>query len=312
MVEQSGEVLVKTINNFDIVHLAALWSYIGFITVLAARKQKIPYIVSPHGVLVAYALRQKWLKKRVFRLLFENHNLRYAAAIHFASELERDITTHLRLRTPGFVVPNALDCSEFDYKPSTSEARRRLGFPDDSKLISFLGRLHVGKGLPLLIQAFDDIADRFPQARLVLAGPDAGAESRLQQLVVELGLQDRVTFTGYVNSQQRLDLLVSSHLLALTRYSGENFAYSVVEAMAAGVPVLVSENVGVTADVAEEGAGRVVALEKGAIAKAMQETLLDDDKRQIMGKAGYIAARKRYDLRSVARAMLREYERVLA
>ena len=306
------EVCRRTIRNFDILHIASFWNYPGIPAAMEARKQGIPYVISTHGTLVAYALRKGRLKKWLYMKAVEERNLRSAAAIHYTTKLEREAMSYLRLPNPTFVVPNGLDFREFDTLPERNIARKCFGLPEDYFVMSYLGRLNKIKGLDILVQAFAKIARRFPETLLLLAGPNDGYEPALRKLVSQFGLYHQIRFVGPVNPEMRAHLLSATDLsLSLSLSETENFCYAAVEAMAAGVPLMLSKHVGISREVEADGAGVVVSPEVEAEASTLAELLSQPARLKEMGKAARLSARKRYDIGVVARFMATAYEDIL-
>ncbi|MFB0534683.1 MAG: glycosyltransferase [Anaerolineae bacterium] len=303
----------ESIGHFDVVHLASFWNYPGIPAGLEARRQGVPYVISTHGTLISSALRQSrlgWLKKWLYLRAIEDSNLRGAAAIHYTSEIERETIGQSGWGPPTFVVPNGLDFREFDALPARDEARARLGLSSDALVVTFLGRLNPGKALDVLIQAFARVVRQLPPTRLLLAGPDDGCEAALRSLVSQLRLEEQVRFLGFVSSDERAYLLSASDLFALTSWS-ENFSYTAVEAMGAGLPVLLSEHVGIGREVEADGAGRVVPVQVDAIAEELRRLLSQPDLLKDMGRKAHASARKRYGIQEVAELMAMAYEDVL-
>jgi len=305
-----GEACRKTIGEFDLVHLASFWNYPGIPAGAEARRQGVPYVISTHGTLVSYALRQGWLKKWLYMKAVEERNLRHAAAIHYTTELEREAMAYLRLPNPTFVIPNGLNFREFDALPARDVALRRLGLSEDSIVLAFLGRLNRIKGLDILVKAFAEIAADFPSAFLLLAGPDDGYERALRRLVDQFSLNHRVRFLGFVNQEARVRLLSATDL-SLSLSESENFCYAAVEAMAAGVPVMLSEHVGISREVEADGAGVIVPAEVEAVANKLAELLSQPGLLKDMGRMAYASARKRYDISEVAKRMATAYKDIL-
>ncbi len=300
----------ERLAGFDMVHLTSLWWYPGLAAAWAARWHGKPYVVSPTGGLTTYSLRQKRWKKRIYLTLWEKNNLKAASALRFTSTWECLQSAGLGLTVPSFVVPNSFHMDGQGYVPSKSEARRQLALPDEARVISFLGRLHTVKALDLLVRAFARIEAHFPQAFLILAGPDGGMLRPLAGLATKLGIADRLKFPGMVPPENRGALFAATDLFALVSHH-ENFGNAAVEAMLAGVPVLVSEHVGICREVAADGAGVVVPLNVEAIAEALKKMLSDPEGLREMGRRAAESARRRYDIRVVAQLMATAYEDIL-
>jgi len=300
----------STISGFDLAHLTTFWCYPGIPAGQAARRFKVSYVVSPRGTFIRYPLRQKLLKKWFYMKLVEWKNLRGAAAIHYTTEMERELTAHLGLKVPSFIVPNGIDPAEFDNLPSRAESRMYFGLPPGARVVAFYGRLHATKALDILISSFADVIEEIPESHLLLAGPDDGHEQTLRSLAGSLRIQNYVHFLGYVNPEERKRVLAATDLFALVSYS-ENFGNAAVEAMMAGVPVLLSNNVGIYREVETDGAGRAVPVDNRAISQALIELLSNPARLEAMGQRARQSARQRYGIEAIARKMLVAYEDIL-
>ena len=299
------------IKNFNLVHLTSFWCYPAIPGVAGCRRQRVPYLLSVHGTLRLDAMRQSWLKKWLYFYLIEKGHIRSAAALHYTTEMERELDAFHRFSKPSFIVPNAVEVEEFQEMPDRQSARQYWGISPDCKVVTFLGRLSKAKALDVLIKAIARGLFQDKNLCVLIAGPDVGEGRSLRQLVADLKLERKIIFVGNVDPEQRKFLLAASDLLTLTS-ANENFGITAVEAMLAGVPVLLSDRVGICREVAVDGAGVVVPLAAGAIARALQEMLSDPEKLRNMGKAARDTARKRYDINVVARRMAMAYEDILA
>ncbi len=299
----------RTIKGFDIVHLASFWNYPGIPAGAEARRQGVPYVISTHGTLAWYDLNRHPIRKRLYLSLVERRNLQQATAIHYTTQIEKEDIAW-QLDNPSFIVPNGINFAEFDDLPPKGKARTQLGLPTDSIVITFLGRLHRHKALDVFIPAFAEVAKFYPQVLLLLAGPDNGHERFLRSLAKNLGLNHRVRFLGFLDSDRTKQLLAASDILELASW-GENFGYTAVEAMGAGVPVLMSEHVGICREVEADGAAFVVPVRKNVIATKLKEMLSNAEGLKRMGKAGYASSRRRYEIKHVAKLMVIAYENIL-
>jgi glycosyltransferase involved in cell wall biosynthesis len=298
------------IKDFDIVHATSFWCYPGVASVNGALLNRVPYLLSVHGTLRQAALQRKFLKKWLYFNLIEKRHIRKAAALHYTTSMERDLDAFHHFTSPSFIVPNGVDLKEVQESIARQEARKHWGLNLDGPVITFLGRLAPEKALDLLIKAISGKYFQDQGVQVLLAGPDAGARISLKKLVEELGLEDRVLFLGEIDPQERAVLFAASDLLTLVS-THENFGYAAVEAMLAGLPVIVSENVGISREIFTDGAGLVVPLEVEAIAQALRTLVADPDKLKDIGSTAAVAARKRYDALIVAQNMARAYEDIL-
>ncbi len=301
-----------TQKDYDIVNLHSVWNYPALPAALESRRHGIPYIYHSHGSLTKYTLGLKPLRKWLYLHLITKKILRYASAIRYTAELERMQTQLGELKTPSCVIPNGMDTTEFDHLPDKNKSKSHWGIAPGTVVILFLGRLDIRKAPDLLLKAFASAINRLPETVLIFAGPDFGQEINLKNLAGQFGIVSKVLFPGYVHPNERTSLFAAADLLTLVTHPGENFGNAAVEAMLAGVPVLLSEHVGICREVAADGAGLVVPLKVEAIAKALVEMLSDPDRLKVMGEAAAASARRRYDIGKVARMMVKAYGDILS
>jgi glycosyltransferase involved in cell wall biosynthesis len=177
-------------------------------------------------------------------------------------------------------------------------------------VILFLGRLHHKKGLDLLAAAFKFLHESLPDAHLVVAGPDGGAGAKFAQQVSRFGLSNQVHLVGPLYGKDKYAALRSAACFCLPSRQ-EGFSVAILEAMACRLPVVISEACHFQ-EVAEAGAGRVVALDPNEIATALHELLDDRDRGRQMGEAGYQLVRSCYTWPQIAKQCIAAYERVIA
>jgi glycosyltransferase involved in cell wall biosynthesis len=177
--------------------------------------------------------------------------------------------------------------------------------------VLILGRIHPMKGFDVLVPALGALAERGLPVRLAVAGNDEGGyRAEVERLVRQHRVEGRVRFLGEVEGEAKRAALRRAALLVAPSHR-ENFGNAIAEAMAAGVPVVVSPRVGIAPDIAEHGAGLVVAREAPAFAEAMAALLADPSRRAEMGRRGRALVRARYSAAAVARSMLAAYQDVL-
>lgn len=298
--------------GFDLVHTAGLYTFPALAAVGLATARGVPVVLSPKGELMSWALRYRARKKKAFMRLVGAGLLRRATALHCTDVLECQSVAALGLANPTYLVPNALDTERFRDLPPRGALRRALGIGDGEPVILCLGRLHPVKRPDLALQAFARIAGRFPVTHLLFAGPDeAGLEPSLRSTAAGLGCAERVHFAGLLDGTGVLQALSDADLLLMPSAS-ENFGMAAAEAMAAGLPLLISEGVGLARYVAESGSGRVTPLDAGAIAGHLADLLADPDALPDMGRRGQAAVASLFGLESVGRQLVDLYRQVLA
>lgn len=303
--------LRSKLQDFDVVHIHGLYRFPQAAAAHYARVHRVPYLIRPHGSLdpFLYNRRKNRLVKRAYEHLVERRNLDQAAAIHFTSQEEMDLTSLLNLKAMGVVVPNGLDLAEYRDLPERGRFRERYGL-GDKKIILHLGRINFKKGLDILVGAFARLAKSREDVQLVLAGPDnEGFGVRVKGWLTERGVEDKAVFTGMLQGEEKLEVLVDADVFALPSYT-ENFGIAVVEAMASGLPVVISDRVNICREVEEAGAGLVTTCNERDVAEAISVLLEDCYTRQVMGEAGKALVRRCYDWDSLVWRLMDTYRRV--
>lgn len=271
------------IDQSDILHVHGVWEQIQHDACRIARKRCVPYIVTPHGMLSEWNLSQRPLRKKLYLTWRLRKDINGAAGIHFTTEAERKSVAPLGLKAKPFVLALGIDLEEFDPLPARGLFRAKYPELQGKKVVLFLGRLDYKKGLDLLIPAFAQA--NVPDAVLVLAGPDThgyGEEMRL--LASKEGISDRVIFTGMLRGRARIEALVDADLFALTSYV-ENFGVAVIEALASGVPLVISDQVNVAERLIGHRVGEIVPTNVPDIQAAVRRLLLDESLRAICSEA---------------------------
>jgi glycosyltransferase involved in cell wall biosynthesis len=262
------------LQNFDVVHIFGLYDLLGPAIAERCRAFNLPYVVEPIGMFLPI-VRSFW-KKRVYQSLFGKKMLDGARFLIATSEQEVGELASggiprekVFLRRNGVEVPAEL--------PPRGTFRRKHSIPPDSKMILFLGRLSAKKSPDLLLEAFAVLgADLLQNAdvRLVFAGPDdENLKAGLEQAAGRLGVGPRVHFTGPLFDTAKWEAYRDSDVFVLPSQN-ENFGNTAAEAVAAGTPVVVTEDCGV-APLLADAAGIVVAHNSNTISQAVRSLLTD-------------------------------------
>ena len=292
----------------DVVHVHAVWEEVQHQAARAALRAGVPYLVTPHGMLDPWSLSQSRLKKALYYAWRLRATLRRARALHFTTETEADLVAPLRLGTPPLVETLGVDLAEFEQLPPPGEFRSRYDLAD-RPLLLFLGRIHPKKGLDLLIPAFADA--KLDDVLLVIAGPDGdGYRAKVEAEVAARGLMGRVLFTGMLRGRDRVSALADADLFVLPSYQ-ENFGIAVVEALAAGTPVLISDQVNLWRDVAEAEVGGVVRADARQLAVELRRWMTNSALRTAAAGRARPLVWRRYDWRQIAARWVRHYAEVI-
>lgn len=291
--------LCRRIRDHDLAILQALFNPVSSSAALIAGRQGVPYVVLPHGTLSRYTFtyRRTLLKRTYFRMV-ERRTLAGAAVVRFTNAVERDEAPAWGTPTPTAVIPHP-------YEP-----RFPVGAPREERpgRILFLSRWHPVKGLPVLLDAFRLLVRQKPGARLILAGSGSPSyERRIRGTIARLGLDEAVSFPGFVEGEAKAELLQTSAVFVLPSLH-ENLGISAVEAMDAGLPVVLSRGVGIGPEVQAAGAGVVLAERTPlALAGALARLLGDSELRRDMGRRGQELARAAFDPERIGIQLLHLY-----
>jgi glycosyltransferase involved in cell wall biosynthesis len=269
------------VREFDLVHVHAVFSHTSIAAGGACRKAGVPYMVRPLGTLDPWSLARKPKRKAWLLRMGGRDLLTGAAAMHYTTNEEGRLAESAVPRLPaGVVVPIGIDDGLF--APLSLSPRQ-----ESHPYVLFLGRLDEKKCTDVLLRAFHDVAAdaRLDGWRLVVAGDGTPAYvAGLKALGAHGASADRIVFRGWVNGPEKVALLAGAGLFALPSHQ-ENFGISVVEAMAAGVPVVVSPGVNLAPDIASANAGWVADRDPAVLANALRAAMEDDTERRRRGAA---------------------------
>jgi len=246
-------------SRFDGVIVHGLWEYTGW----AARRAfagRLPYMVFPHGMLDPWFKRTypaKHLKKWLYWLLSEYWTLRAATRVLFTTETERELAQHTfwPARWTPLVTPLGCEPPPEDTATLLDAFYARCPELRGKRFLLFLGRIDPKKGCDLLVQAFVTVAPIAPDLHLLMAGPDStGWSSKLQAETT--GVSERIHWPGMLIGDAKWGALAACEAFILPSHQ-ENFGIAVVEALASGKPVLISDQVNIAPEIAAANCGLV-------------------------------------------------------
>jgi len=248
-------------QRYDAVVVHGLWQFHSLAVHRALRNGPVPYFIYPHGMLDPWFKRQyplKHLKKWLYWPWADYRVLRDAKAVLFtaAEEARLAAQSFWLYRAKPAVVGYGVALGDPAELGSAEEFAAAWPATRGKRIVLFMSRLHVKKGADLLIEAFAEIADSAPDLHLVMAGPDdrSGVRAGLEALAERLGVAHRITFTGMLSGSTKWSALKAAEVFALPSHQ-ENFGIAVVEALAMGVPVLISDKVNIWREIVDGGAG---------------------------------------------------------
>ena len=289
--------LAAMVGKFDVVHLHSVFLFPTWAGARAAARAKIPYVLSPRGMLVRDLIcRRSTTAKRTWIQLIERSNLSRADRIHLTSEEERQALIDLGLAlAPTTVIPNGVDLP-IPFRADTVSEDVRALVANGYDILCF-GRIDWKKDLDHLIRSLRDIRD----ARLLIAGNDEdGLTAKLQRIARECGVNNRVRILArQIAGADKEALFGAARILVLPSIS-ENFGNVIPEAMIRGLPVVVTERVGAAEIVQASGGGIVAKGSEKALAASIATLLQSNERLAAMGVAGARYAREQLNWQRVA------------
>ncbi|HEY9698523.1 MAG TPA: hormogonium polysaccharide biosynthesis glycosyltransferase HpsP [Trichocoleus sp.] len=297
--------LTRHAHEFDLAHIHALFSPISTAAAAIARQQQLPYILRPLGTLDPVDVRKKRALKQIYAALWERANLAGATAVHFTSDQEAKVSERFGVVTRDLVIPLGVNLP-------ASTTPRTLICESVTPLILFMSRIDRKKGLDLLIPALERLSAEGRSFRFVLAGSnpqDSDYERSIRHRIQNSPLGQQTTITGFVSGDAKLRLLRSADLFVLPSYY-ENFGIAVAEAMAAGVPVVISDQVHIWQDIAQSQSGWVCSCQIEDLTQKLRIALQDNEARQQRGTNAQTYAQTHYNWDSIAQQMIQAYEQI--
>jgi len=224
----------RELHKIDIIHMHDYRTLLNAIIYKYAAKHKIPYILQPHGATPRIAQKQK------LKVIFDNivgYSLLSNSSKIFAlnrSEAKKILTMNVD-ESRIEIIPNGINLSQYSQLPEKGTFREKYGIIED-KIILYLGRLHISKGIDLLIQAFSYLIQETEGVKLVIVGSDDGYLEYLKKLAKTLNIESKVLFTGPVPEWDKLAAYVDADVFVTPSFYG--FPLTFLEAMACGIPIV--------------------------------------------------------------------------
>jgi glycosyltransferase involved in cell wall biosynthesis len=263
------------LQNFDLAHIYGLYDFLGPSVADACLKRKIPYVLEPIGMFVPIV--RSLRLKRIYHAVFGQRLFKGASAIVATSEQEVEelvsggvVREKITLRRNGVEAPSSW--------PDRGTFRQGRGIAKEAKVILFLGRLSEKKSPDMLLEAFASLSKETEEKtlHLVFAGPDEGGmQTRLADMAARLGVASQVQFTGAIFGEAKWAAYGDADVFVLPSQN-ENFGNTAAEAVAAGTPVVVTEQCGI-APLLADVAGLVVPHDAGALARAIKAVTGDPE-----------------------------------
>jgi glycosyltransferase involved in cell wall biosynthesis len=266
------EAVWQRATEFDLIHITGVWQPSSYQACKAAYQFNIPYVVSLRGALGPYSWGQKTLKKIIYYLWRERFNVGQAAGVHYTTQQEFEECRWLQLPGQPMVIPNGLDTDFWQPHPqAASQWRHNHGIAPEEFVLLNVGRLHHKKGLDLLPTALAPLKGQ-PWKLVFVGGDDDGTKRQLQHQFHTLKLTDQVLFLEACSPEQLPAIYSGANLFVLPSRH-ENFGNVVVEALACGCPILISDRVGLYRELSHASVGWVLPRNPTAWTNVLQEIL---------------------------------------
>ena len=300
--------------NPQIVHLHGLWNIELHRCALICRRRHVPYVIAPRGMLEPWSLKQKWLKKRIARFLYQDSDLKFAVALHATAESEGAQFKKLGFMNKVIVSPNGVNV------PESSFHSLHPSSPANAKRLLFVSRMHPKKGVAELVEAINAINRTQPELlkpwRVELVYTLSGDlereyEAKVKDKVAAYGLNDKFVFTGALNDDEKWSAYARADLFVLPTYS-ENFGIVVAEALWAGVPVITTKGTP-WHDLEEFKCGWWVEVGVTPLSVALKDAMsLSGCERAEMGLRGHRLVEEKYTWDAVVKKMVDGYEEIVS
>jgi glycosyltransferase involved in cell wall biosynthesis len=301
------QVLRQRIPSLDCVHINGFWNWTVTCAADLARRHDRPFMMTAHGVLEPWRVRQKQLKKQLFMQLSGRRRLQAAACVHVNTDEEIQGVRAMGYQGPVTVIPNGIDLPE---RADANAADAETIWPQlrNRRVVLFLSRISPEKGLVDLLTAWRSCIDKHDDALLVIAGSGSKAnEAKVRQMIEAHGLSNHVLWPGFVSGDAKTALLRRADVYTLPSKS-EGFSVSLLEALAFAKPVLITPGCHFP-EVMQWEAGLCVPSEAQALAQGLDD-LLGRSQTQLttMGRNGLDLVKTHHTWPQVTRKLATVYE----
>ena len=289
-------------ERFELIQIQSVWEMPYHKVILEARKQNIPYIVTPRGMLEPWSLSQKKWKKKLAWWLYQRNDVQKSACVFTTAKMEAEHVSNLGITTCKAVIPNGIETDAYPCKTSVEGVKKQ---------VLFLSRVHVKKGIELLFEAWKRLhTDYVDWQLLVIGNGEAEYIHSLENRVESLGLKDSIKILPPVFGEAKIKVYQESALFCLPSFS-ENFGMVIAEAMSCGTPVITTTNCPWEI-LNETNTGWCVDLSVENLERALREAMgMDANALYDMGQRASKFIFDNFDYRSVTRKTLRLYEWLL-
>lgn len=300
--------LKSCLNKFkpDLIHMQGIWLYTSLVNSRYCKKNNIPYLISPRGMLDTWILKRNPWKKKLGLYFYERRHVQNSKCLHALCVSEYEAIRRYGYKKPVAIIPNGVNI------PEKKDPDCRLKLPDwklkdERKVMLFLGRLHTKKGLDNLIKAWANVDPS--EWRLVIAGESQTEwySNSLKQSIAKLGLDKHIDLIGPQFHNDKDLVFRCSDAFILPSYS-EGMPMSILEAWSYSLPVLMTDGCNLTESFGQGAAYRIHS-EVNSLSQEINGflQLSSEDKAEIARK-GFLLVKEKYTWSSIAVQFKELYE----
>ncbi len=304
-----GEWLDDYVCEYDLVEIHEIFSCPPIFASRACVRNGVPYILNTHGGLIPSDLKKRRMLKFLFRKTFLQPLLRNAQVLKAATKFESDTMVTYGAQTAKAVVP--LPVEPLITGGDGGRFRKSFGIPNDAVVVGCMARIDPVKGIDLLISALARLKQRFPKLWFLLIGSgNAEYVAKVTGMIRDQGLESWTTMPGFLSGVDKSDALASTQIYAQLSWR-ENFSYTVAEAMAAGLPSVLSDQIGLASQVTEVGAGYTCEPSVDNAERALSELLGQPQLWREMGERARMKFEKSLSQSATIESLIQLYSQVL-
>ncbi|MBQ6187229.1 MAG: glycosyltransferase [Prevotella sp.] len=289
-------------EKIQLIQIQSIWSLKYHQVAKIARELHIPYIVTPRGMLEPWSLSQKRIKKKIALWLYQKRDFNKATCIYTTAKSEADNIKRLNISSPCAIIPNSIDVEQYPCRDNPEIVKKR---------VLFLSRIHIKKGVEILLDAWRNINIEHKDWELIIAGN--GDDNYIQSLknrIIDYKIENCVKIIPPVFGKEKVELYQSSSLFILPSYS-ENFGMVIAEAMSCGVPVITTNNTPWEI-VNNTNTGWCIPLSVSHVEETLKKALsLKAEILYEMGQKASALVRNNFDYRIIAKKNLRLYDWII-
>lgn len=224
----------KKIEKKDniIIHIHGLWQSHVVFSYLFCIKNKIRYIISPHGMLEPWSLSQNYFKKKIALFIYQRIIIKNAHYIHATSDMEANNIKNLGFKNPIIIIPNGINVDYYSFKSNYNK--------NNNFLFLFLSRIHIKKGIEILIDTFDKLKmnNKDIEFKLSIYGDgDPLYIKKIKNYIKEKNLTNIITVYDPIYDEKKLNEIKNADIFILPSFS-ENFGNVIAESLSCGTPVI--------------------------------------------------------------------------